>query len=356
MSSNAIEFDLKAAAQNTATNSTKGIVMLVINDTVEGLKDYKRKKNVTDKYSDANKKIIDRCFTKYGIKRLKVICYNAPGTIKSALDKISGIKFNYLACPSATEDVDKKAIVDFIKDEHNSMRYPAEAVVHNYKADYENVISVKIDSIDLDGEVIDGSEYAVDLACMCATCSIKESLTNKLLDGVKSVTLIDPNEDEDSITETGHIFVKYDEDFEAYVLSDAVNTKTTIDESKENDSIKEIRVVEILNTMLDTLKVTFKKKFQSKTGGSYTGRKLIRDYFNTYFNSMAKTGALNADMQNKCFLDVEATKEYLEGQGIDTTDMKDEDVLKYDIGDKLFLNSRIYVLRTVEKMKFVLQY
>lgn len=354
--SNDIEFDLKAAAQNTATQSTRGIVMLVLNDTVTGIKDYKRKKSVTDTYTVANKKIIDRCFTKYGVKRLKVVCYNAPETISAALNKISGVKFNYLACPSATEDSDKKTIADFIKDEHNNMRYPAEAVLHNYEADYENVISIKIESINLDGENITGSEYAVDIACMCATCSIKESLTNKILEGVKSVTLIDLDEDGEDITEAGHIYVKYDEDFEAYVLSDAVNTKKTIDESKENESIKEIRVVEILNTMLDTLKVTFKKKHKSKTGGSYSGRKLIRDDFNSYFNAMAKTGALNSDMENKCWLDIEVTKEYLEAQGVDTNDMEDEDILKYDIGDKIFLNARVYVLRTVEKMKFILQY
>lgn len=354
-----IKIDLKASAESSINQSTKGIVMLVLDDSaITEAKEYRGKKKVTDTFSSGNKKLIDRCFTKYGIKRLKVVCYdsNNSETISDALKKINGVKFNYLACPSATTDDDKKAIKDFIQEEQNNKNYTVKAVIFDYKADYENVVSVRIESINIDGETITGADFTVDLACLRATCPVDESLTNRVLSGVSKVVMIDNTEDEDTLTENGYMFVKYDNDFEAYVLSDDINTKTTIDASKEKDIIRQNRTIDILDMIRDTLKITFKVNFQSKIGGSYSGRKLVRDSFNTYFRSLARTGVLNPDMENKCELDVDATREYLENEGIDTSAMENEDILKYDIGNKIFLKARVYVLQTIEELNLVLEY
>ncbi len=83
-----INIYLRSAAETLNSRSTRGIVMLVLNDSVEGVKSYNRKRAVTDKYSEENKsKIIDKCFDKYGVSTLKVVCYTPLETISVALKK-----------------------------------------------------------------------------------------------------------------------------------------------------------------------------------------------------------------------------------------------------------------------------
>ena len=358
-----ININLKTAADSLNSRATRGIVMLVLDDSaIEDCKKYNRKRAVTDIFTDENMKVINKCFDKYKVNCLKVVCYdsNNTETLQDALAKIDRVKWNYLACPTATTDNDKKAIVDFIKAQITDKNYTVKAALCNYKADYENVISNYINNIEIDGETLTGAEFAVDHACMCATCGIKEGLSNKILSGVTKVELVDDSlsKDPQSIADLGQVGVVYDYDFEAYVLTDDVTTKTTIDLNKENDSLKDRRVSEILSMMQDDIKMEFKTNWYDKVGGSYSNRKLFRDKINTdYFIPASHTGALNPDMDNKCELDVEATREYLESTlKVDTTDMEDEDILSYDIGEHVFAKGRIYALRNMKALDFDLYY
>ncbi len=359
----AININLKTAADSMASRSTKGIVMLVLADTVSGLKKYNRKKAIKDSFTDDNKKLIDRCFDKYSPSQLKVICYNAANTetLKTALDKIDGVKWNYLACPTATTDDDKKIISDFIKAQVKAKNYTVKACLNNYAtADSENIVSNYIDTITVDGDTLTGAVYAVDHACMCATSGMKQGLSGKILPGVTAVTLIDDTKanDPEGIAELGQVGVVYDNDFEAFVLTDDVTTKKTIDESKEKEILKDRRGSEILSMMQDDIKVDFKTNWYDKYGNSYSNRKLYRDTLNTsYFKPLGRTGALNGDMTNQCELSVSKTRDYLEETlKVDTTDMKDEEILAYDIGHKVFAKARVYVLQNMTELDFDIEY
>ena len=358
-----ININLKTAADSLNSRATRGIVMLVLDNTaITGCKKYNRKRAVTDKFTDANMKIINKCFDKYKINSLKIICYDSSNseTLKDALKKIDRVKWNYLTCPTATSDDDKKLIVDFIKSQITDKNFTVKAVVSNYKADYENIVSNYISSITIDGETLTGDEFTVDYACMCAACGIKEGLSNKILSGVTKVELIDDAlaKDPQGITDLGQVGVIYDYDFEAYVLTDDVTTKTTIDLNKENESLKDRRVSEILSMMQDDIKMEFKTNWYDKVGGSYSNRKLFKDKINnSYLIPASHTGALNGDMENKCELDAETTREYLENTlKVDTTDMEDEDILAYDIGEHVFAKARIYVLRNMKALDLDMYY
>lgn len=355
--------NLKSAADSLATRSSKGIVMLVLDDSITGIKKYNRKRAITEEYSDENKKIIDRIYRRYKPAVLKVVCYNSTSseTIEDALEKIDGVKWNYLACPSIASDEDNKKISDFIKEQQQAKNYTVKACLNNYAtSDSEHIVSNYIQSITLDGEAITGYEFAVDHACMCAGCGVKQGLSGKILTGVTAVTLIDDNKakDPEGITELGQVGVIYDNDFEAFVLTDDVTTKTTIDASKENDLLKDRRISEILSMMQDDLKVDWKTNWRDKTGNSYSNRKKYRDDTNTnYFKPLGRTGALNGDMPNECVLDLEKTREYLESTlRVDTTEMKDEEILAYDIGDKVFAKVRTYPLQNMKSLEFDIEY
>ena len=357
-----INIDLKSAAETLGARSTKGTVMLILQDTaVGGVHTYNRSKVVKENYSTENKAFIDKCLDKkYRVNRLRVVCYNPDNsvTLDNALDLIDGVKFNYLAAPYVTEDSDKKKIVDFIKTQVNNKNYTVKACLNNYAAaDYENVMSNCIENITIDGEEMTGNEFTVDHACLCAKSATKGGLSLKIIKGVSKVKLISDN-DADSIADNGEVGIVYDNDFEAYVLTDDVTTKTTIDDSTESKLLKDRRVSEILSMMQDDIKLDWKTNWYDKYGGSYSNRKLYVDHINSsYLATLGRTGELNGDMVNQVTLSVEKTRDYLEETlKIDTTDMEDEDILSYDIGNKLFAVARVYVLQNMKELDFTINY
>lgn len=357
-----ININLKASAKTLSTRSTGGIVMLILDDKVQGLKKYNRKKSIVDSFSDSNKDILDKCFDEYSPKLIKVISFDSTQgeKIDNALERIDGVKFNYLASPVITEDEAKKKVVDFIKAQKKAKNYTVKACLNNYSADDEDIMSNYIDEIEVNGKKVSGVECAVYHACLCATSGIKEGLSRKVLKGITKVTLIDPSKenDADGIAELGQVGIVYDNDFESYVLTDDVTTKTTIDESTEKETLKDRRVSEILSMIQDDIKVDFKTNWYDKFGGSYSNRKLYRDHVNTsYFKPLGRSGALNGDMDNLVILSVDKTRNYLEGTlGVDTTDMTDDEILAYDIGGRIFAKARIYVLQNIKALDFDIEY
>ncbi len=355
-----ITITLKALVDSAVTRSSRGIMCLILNDpNVTGVMTYTRLRNVKDNYSDANKKIITRCFSDRGVKTLKVACYNsaaeAPETIDHALVLLNNVKFNYMACPTAKETDDKQKVAQFIKDQRKNNNILVKAVLWNYEGDYEGVINFINDTVNMtDGTIYTGLDFTVDIACLAANCGLNSSLTNMVVDGVKSVNSV--GDDLDSLVDAGKLFLFYDYDMEAVVISRAVNSKVTIG-SNEKDSLKKIRVIDILDLLRDDMKVTFKKSYQGKVDNSLNNKRLLVSAFNSYLRGMTKQGALNDGQTSETQLDIEAQKNYLEDtKGIDCSGLKDEEILAYDTDEQVFVNGTAYVDDAMEDLNLELNF
>lgn len=349
---------LKALATTAVTRSTRGIVCVVLDEpSVQGVHTYTKLKNVTDSYSDENKAIITRCFSKRGVKTLKIACYNSsattPETISNALTLLDGVKFNYLACPTAT-DTDETTIANFIKAQRNANNILVKVVLNNHVGDYEGVINFINNSITIDGTTYTGAEFCTDVACIVAGISLTESITNMTISGLTSVDSV--GTDLDSLVEAGKLFIFYDEDLEEYVFSRGVNSKTTIGTNEKN-SLKKIRIMDILDMIRDDMKVTFKSSYQGKVENSLENKKLLVSSYNSYMRTLAKQGILSSTQTSYVELDVEATKTYLEeNKGIDTTDLTDEQVLAIDTDEQVFITGVVYPLDCAEDLTLNLNY
>jgi len=352
---------LKALAESASSRSKRGIVCLILDDpSVTGLHTYTRLRNVKDNYSAANKAIITRCFSDRGVKTLKVACYNSkaqtPETIDKALEILNDVKFNYMACPTASDNNAKLKVAQFIKDQRKNNNILVKAVLHNYAGDYEGLINFINNQINMtDGTTTyTGLEFTVDIACLAANCALDSSLTNMVVDGVKSVDVV--GDDLDTLVDEGKLFLFYDYDLESVVLSKGVNSKVTIG-ADEKESLKKIRVVDILDMIRDDFKVTFKKNYQGKMGNSLSKKRLLVSAFNSYLRTIVKQGALNDGETSQTWLDVEAQKNYLEDQkGYDCSEMTDEEILAHDTDEKVFVRGKVYVVDAMEDLNLVLNY
>ena len=353
-----ITIELKALASTATTRSMRGITCLILDESnVVGLHTYARLKNVTDAYSAENKAIITRCFSDRGIKTLKIVCYNSaatvPETVDTALALLNEVKFNYLADPYATTE-DNAKITTFIKAQREAENILVKSVLNNHIGDYEGVINFINDTINEGTTVYTGTEFTVDIACLASTCALDSSLTNLAISGITSVNNV--GTDKDALVDAGKLFLYYDNDLEQVVLSRAVNSKTTIG-TDEKESMKKIRVVDILDMIRDDMKVTFKKNYQGKVDNSLDNKKLLVSSYNTYLRALVKAGALSDTKTSYVELDVEATISYLEDvKGMDCSAMTDAQILAELTDEKVFITGTVYVLDVAEDLALNLNY
>ena len=360
MGMQSIVIALKALATSATTRSKRGIVCLILDDpTVTGIHTYTKLKNVTDTYSAENKAIITRCFSGRGAKTLKIACYNSaattPETIDVALSALDGVKFNYMACPTVSEDADKLKVATFIKAQRTANNILVKVVLNNYVGDFEGVINFINNTITMsDGTIYTGSQFTVDVACLAANCSLTSSLTNLAISDIKSVDVV--GTDLDDLVDEGKLFLFYDNDLESIVFSRAVNSKTTIG-TNEKESLKKIRVIDILDMIRDDVKVTFKTNYQGKVSNSLANKKLLVSAYNTYLRGLVKEGALSDSQTSYFELDVDATSNYLEDEkGYDCSSMTDVEILNIDTDEKVFIKGIAYILDVAEDLALELNY
>lgn len=354
-----ITIELKALANTSTIRSERGIVCLILDEpTVTGVHTYSRLRNVTDSYSANNKAIITRCFSTRGVKILKVVCYNSaatePETVDVALTALDGVKFNYLADPFANE-ADNLKIATFIKAQREANNILVKSVLNNHASDYEGDINfINSQVIMADNTVYTGAEFTVDVACVAANCGLTNSLTNMAISDVKSVDVV--GSDLDTLVEAGKLFLFYDNDLEQVVFSRAVNSKTTLS-ANEKESLKKIRIIDILDMVRDDMKVTFKKHYQGQVGNSLANKKLLVSAYNVYLRGLATAGALSNTQLSYVELDVEAAAAYLETEkSYDCSAMTDAEILAIDTDNKVFIKGKVYILDAMEDLDLVLQY
>ncbi len=354
-----VNITLKALVSSAISRSNRGIVCLILDEpTVKGVKTYTGLKKVTDKFSTTNKAIITRCFSSRGANTLKVACYNSAATeaetIDTALALLNGIKFNYLACPSATTDDTKLLIANFIKAQRNANNILVKAVLNGYVADYEGIINFTPTQVVCDGATYTGADFCVDVACVIAGLSFTESLTNHTISGITSVT--NSGTDLDAMVDAGQLFMFWDDDLEEYVFSRGVNSKTTIG-ANEKQSMKKIRVMEILDMIRDDVKLSFKTGYSGKVSNILPNRKLLVSAFNTYLNGLAREQVLSATQTSSFELDVDSARTYIEDVlKMDTTSMTDAQVLAIDTDEQVFIDGTVYIADCAEDLSLVLNF
>ena len=351
------KIELQALAESIGARSARGIVMLILDDKVTGVHKYARKRNVKESYTPENMAIINKCFIKYNVRNMKVVCFDSKssGTLQSALDKIKGVKFNYLACPKATNEGDKKLIGDFIKEQRKQNNILVHAVINAYAGDDEGIIDFPHTSVTVDNKTITGAEYCVDVACMCATNAINKSMTNKQAQGVTAVSEI---ADEDRAVEEGQLILTYDNDLEYFVFARGVNSKTTIMEG-EKEQLKKIRIVEILDMIRDDAKLEWKANYKGKKENTFDERQNLCTKYNLYLNTLSRKKYLNnaTEYKSYCEQDIDEMKNYLEDEkGIDVSELEDNEVLTHDYGEHVFLKWHVYPVDVMEDITIKVQY
>ncbi|WP_315074072.1 phage tail sheath C-terminal domain-containing protein [uncultured Clostridium sp.] len=350
---NGVKFTVQALANTVSTRAAHGVLFLVLDDSTvsQGLYRYAKLKKVIEKYDNDNKAIISTAFADYGIKNLIVAVGHNENGISGSLDTILSLlnKVNengWLSVPQITTDEDKKKVADFVKAQRKDEDYPIKAVLYNYESDDDGIVNFT--AADL-GEIA-SNVYTAQVAAQLCTLGANESITNHI---AKNTTNCDVKADNDDCVSKGQLFLY--NNGKNIIYSRGVNSLQTISEDQA-ESLTKIRIVEVIDLVKSDMREIFEQSYLGKFGNSYKNRKTLINTLNSYLKTLSTDGYLSNDEISFAELDVEASKKYLEGQGINTDDMKDEEVLSQKFGSYVFTKVTLYCMDTIEDINIVLQY
>ena len=342
----------KTLAKTASIRSARGVACIIVKDsTVEGKYIYTREKQITQSFEENNLSLIKEAFNKYGVTKLVVYAINkTSGTLEDALDNLKKVEINYLACNFALEENDITLLKQFKGTRvNNNMDLQ---IIANTTADDEYFINFAATGIKVNGVSVEPYTFMCKLAFILASIPQTESATYYVLD---DVTGVDEIENEDEAVEAGKLFITFDG--EKYKLSRAVNSKTTLGANEKKD-LKKIKITEGKIIVKGDIYKVFRDKYVGKCNNDYNDRLSFVSEINRYLTNLAYEGILNIDYDNHVELDVQAMRDYIETEvSIDTSDMKDIDVLKDAeglCGSKVFIKGQVRFVDAMEDMDLVL--
>ena len=342
----------KTLAKTASIRSARGVACIIVKDSaVEGKYIYTREKQITQSFEENNLSLIKEAFNKYGVTKLVVYAINKTGgTLENALDNLKKVEINYLACNFALEENDITLLKNF--KETRVKKNMGLQIIANAAADDEYFINFASTGIKVNNVAIEPHRFMCKLAFILASIPQTESATYYALD---DVTEVDEIENEDEAVEQGKLFITFDG--EKYKLSRAVNSKTTLGANEKKD-LKKIKITEGRMIVKGDIYKVFRDKYVGKCNNDYNDRLSLVSEINRYLTNLAYEGILNIDYSNHVELYVQAMRSYIETEaGVDTSDMKDIDVLKDAeglCGSKVFMKGKVRFVDAMEDMDLVL--
>ena len=350
----------KTLAKTVDVRSARGVACIILKDsTVDGKYVYTREKQITQSYDEDNLSLIKEAFNKYGVNKLIVyaihqtVVVDTPTddeTLEEVLKKLKKVEINYLACNFALEESDITLLKEFKETRvKNNMDLQ---IIANDEANDEYFLNFVSTGIKVNNVAIEPYRFMCKLAFVFASLSQKESATYYIFD---DVTGVDELDDEDKAVDEGKLFITFDG--EKYKLSRAVNSKTTLGTNEKKD-LKKIKIIEGRIIVKGDIYKVFRDKYVGKCNNDYNNRLSLVSEINRYLTNLAYEGILNIDYDNHVELDVNAMRDYMETElNIDTSDMKDIDVLKDAeglCGSKVFVKGQVRFVDAMEDISLVL--
>ena len=340
-------FIFQSKGVSAIERSARGIVAVILKDDTEG-----EEQNVYNKVDDVD-------FTQWtedNYNYLKLIYEGAPSKViamrvatnvesyNAVLKKLKDLKWNYLCIPGI-KAADTTMIGAWIKQYRNDEKKTFKVVLPHYAGDHEGIINFTTENItsSVTGKKHTAAEYCARIAGILAGLSLSRSSTFYVLNDVSSAEVPDdPNERIDA----GELILTFDGS--QYKIGRGVNSLTSFTATKTED-FRKIKIVEGMDLYMDDIRDTFEKYYVGKVINDYDNKQMFVGAVNDYLKKM-EGSVLDETGDNFVEVDLEANREYLKRQGIDTEEMTDTQIREANTGSYLFLTGACRFLDAMEDL------
>lgn len=239
------------------------------------------------------------------------------------MDTWEKVKFNTVAMP-VTDSSMKAAIKTKIKYLRESMGRGVQAVVPDFPADYEGIISIK-NGYAIDDDKLSAAEATAWVAGASAGASYVESLTYDAVDGATDLVDALTHEEYVDAINKGHFAFSISEENKVIVEYD-INSLTSFKQPKD-ETYRKNRVVRVMDTFQESIQLKFPP---NKYANDSDGWDIMEGVGKSILKQFAEAGAItDVDYDNDFLVDRDAS-----------------------YGDKTYFNVNLKPVDSAEKLFF----
>ncbi|BAK15851.1 hypothetical protein SSIL_1428 [Solibacillus silvestris StLB046] len=336
-------------AVSAISRSALGIVALILRDetstVVTGTTTLKSIEDLTaSDWTPENYDYIEQALAGTPSK-VVVLRIGTAAELTGELKKLGSIKFNYAAMPGATEE-EASLLASWIKSKRTNDKKTFKAVIANQAADDKGILNPTTKRIWVGEKEYTPQQYTARFAGIFAGLPFTQSATYYVL---PEVTAIEEHEDPDADINNGELILI--NDGENIKIGRAVNSLTTLT-VREKADYKKVKIVEVMDMIVDDIRDTFAKEYIGKVINVYDNQVLFITAVNAYFKILMGDQILDPSYNNVSFIDVEAQRLAWESIGTDTTDYDDQQIREMSFGDDVFLGGQVKISDAMEDLTF----
>lgn len=311
--------------------------------------------DVTDIPSDVtnnNKQLITNALIGNTSAPLRLELYIISGelTLQDALSHFENTQFDYLCYPSAVDE-DKTAIVTWIKSQRN-LGNMVKAVLANETADYEGIINVTQSGVVVGEKTYTAAEFTARVAGLIAGTDLRMSTTYT---SVPEVDLIPYESRTKTAEKVGQgEFILYKESGRIKVAR-GVNSLTTVSDTtvtdiqSKGDLFQKIKTVDIMDLIANDIRKTARDAYIGKLSNSYDNKVLLITAIHGYFDGLINDGLVEKNTVT-VDIDMEEQKKYLKSNGVNISNMSDQQIREANTGDQVFISVECKILDAIESI------
>lgn len=367
-----INITFKEQGVTAITRSQRGIVALILKDTVPGTNPVTitTPNEIPKDLNDFNKEQINLALIGYQTPPKKIIAYVLPEDAEDyteAQNYFETVRWDYVAVPAIAEG-EVMSFAAWVKGLRDTKNKKVKAVLPNCAADHEGIINFTTEAIATgiattydsgagydEGETYakeySTAEYCSRIAGMIAGTPLTISCTFAPLPEVIDCNKMTTEELDEAI-DKGEL-VLYN-DGEKIKIARGVNSLVTTTEGKL-DSFKKIKIVEAMDLMYDDIKKTAEDNYLGKYSNSYDNKCLLISAILGYLEGLEIDGILNRGF-SEVGIDMESQTAFLKSIGYKTNDgrtvdeMNELEIKNADTKDKVFLYAKVKILDAIEEI------
>ena len=328
--------------------SGRGIVALILKDDTPTFetKEYTRLDKVDrEDFTEDNYDLIRNVFMGTPSKVVVEVMKTTADDVSDVLSRLNTKRVNYLAMPDA-ETSEVTEIATFVKSANKNDHKTFKAVLANNEGDDEGIANFTTEDMKVGNKVYTTKEFTARMAGILAGISLDRSATYYVIPEVESIKAI---EDADTAIGNGELILI--DDGEKVKIGRAVNSLVTTTTTK-GDSFKKIKIVEGVHLMKDDIRTTFEDNYVGKYINNYDNKVLFITGINAYFKQLEIAYILDRSHDNKAEIDVNAQRLYIEGKGISTDEMSEQDIKEYNTGSNVCVKANVKYVDAMEDLDF----
>lgn len=344
-----IDIAFRSKSVTALKRSALGIVALVLRDqtvvglnsiaTIQSVEDLKQADWTANNYDYINKTLLGTP------SKVVVLRIGADSQLNEGLKKLGSIKFNYAAMPEAIEE-EAVTLISWFKTKRSEDKKTCKLVIANQIADDEGIINVTTKGIKVGDKAYTTQQYTCRFAGIFAGLPFNRSSTYFVL---PEVTEIEEHENPDADIDAGQLILV--NDGEKIKIGRGVNSLTTLTGEK-NGAWQKIKIVEVMDMVVDDVRDTFDKHYVGKYINIYDNQILFIIAVNAYFKGLVAQGIFDPAYENTSFIDAEAQRLAWQSVGDDTSGLSDQQIREKSFGSKVFLGGQVKIADAMEDLKF----